>query len=340
MSIKNLKELEEELSVPSEELISDLSRIEGDIMLLGIGGKMGPGMGKLALDAIELGGYSKKVYGVSRFSDVKSKNRLEEAGVETISCDLLNDRELQNLPQVENIIFLAGNKFGTTGNEGFTWAMNTYLPGRVAEKFKDSNLVVFSSGNVLPFVPLSSGGATEKTEPKPIGEYAQSCLGRERIFEYFSKINQTPTLIYRLNYAVDFRYGVILELAKSVVQEKEIDLSTENVNVIWQKDANEIGLRALLHTSSPAKLLNVTGPEILSTRWIAEEFGLIFNKTPKFINEPQHTALLSNASECHRLFGYPKTSPKEIIEITAHWLLQGGDEFGKPTHFQERGGRF
>ncbi len=338
--MKNLRELENELTVPSEALIADMARIEGDIMLLGIGGKMGPSMGKLAIDAIKAGGLGKRVFGVSRFSDAGAMKSLQEAGVETISCDLLNDSELQNLPQVENIIYLAGNKFGTIGNEGFTWAMNAYLPGRVSEKFKNSRLVVFSSGNVLPFVPLSSGGATEKTTPEPIGEYAQSCLGRERVFEYFSKTNKTPMLIYRLNYAVDFRYGILLEMAKSVFQEKEIDLSTSNVNVIWQKDANEIALRALLHTTAPAKLLNVTGPEILSLHWIASEFGAIFNKEPRFINEPMETALLNNASECHRLFSYPKTTPREMVEITANWLLQGGDDFGKPTHFQQRGGRF
>lgn len=338
--MKNLRELEKELTIPSEALIADMARIEGDIMLLGIGGKMGPSMGKLAIDAIRAGGLTKRVYGVSRFSDAGAMKSLQDAGVETISCDLLNDGELQQLPQVQNIIYLAGHKFGTTGNEGFTWAMNAYLPGRVSEKFKNSRLVVFSSGNVLPFVPLSSGGATEKTSPEPIGEYAQSCLGRERVFEYFSKTNKTPMLIYRLNYAVDFRYGILLEMAKAVFHEKEIDLSTSNVNVIWQKDANEIALRALLHTTAPAKLLNVTGPEILSLHWIASEFGTIFKKEPKFINEPVGTALLNNASECHRLFGYPKTTPREMVEITANWLLQGGDEFGKPTHFQQRGGKF
>ncbi|MCE7057697.1 epimerase [Algoriphagus sp. AGSA1] len=338
--MKNLRELENELTVPSEALIADMARIEGDIMLLGIGGKMGPSMGKLAVDAIKAAGLEKRVYGVSRFSDAGAMKSLQEAGVETISCDLLNDGELQKLPQVQNIVYLAGHKFGTTGNEDFTWAMNAYLPGRVSEKFKNSRLVVFSSGNVLPFVPISSGGATEKTAPEPIGEYAQSCLGRERVFEYFSKTNKTPMLIYRLNYAVDFRYGILLEMAKAVFHEKEIDLSTSNVNVIWQKDANEIALRALLHTTAPARLLNVTGPEILSLHWIASEFGTIFKKEPRFINEPVGTALLNNASECHRLFGYPKTTPREMVEITANWLLQGGDDFGKPTHFQQRGGRF
>ena len=338
--MKDLQTLEQELTKPSLALIEDIKKIDGDIMMLGIGGKMGPSMGKLAVDAIKAAGISKKVIGVSRFSDEKAKLALEALGIETITCDLLNDAELQALPDAKNIIYLAGNKFGTTGKEGFTWAMNAYLPGRVAEKYKKSNIVAFSSGNVLPFVPVTSGGVSEETTPEPIGEYAQSCLGRERVFEYFAQKNQTPTLIYRLNYAVDFRYGVLMELAKSVLNGKEIDLRTENVNVIWQGDANEIALRSLLHCQAPAKILNVTGPEILSIKWIANQFGNIFNKEPKFIYEAEGTALLNNASECHRIFGYPKVTIREIIDITATWLQQGGDEFGKATHFQERGGKF
>ena len=338
--MKDLQTLEQELTKPSLALIEDIKKIDGDIMMLGIGGKMGPSMGKLAVDAIKAAGISKKVIGVSRFSDEKAKLALEALGIETITCDLLNDAELQALPDAKNIIYLAGNKFGTTGKEGFTWAMNAYLPGRVAEKYKKSNIVAFSSGNVLPFVPVTSGGVSEETTPEPIGEYAQSCLGRERVFEYFAQKNQTPTLIYRLNYAVDFRYGVVMELAKSVLNGKEIDLRTENVNVIWQGDANEIALRSLLHCQAPAKILNVTGPEILSIKWIANQFGNIFSKEPKFIYEAEGTALLNNASECHRIFGYPKVTIREIIDITATWLQQGGDEFGKATHFQERGGKF
>ncbi len=338
--MKDLKQLEQELTQPSLALIADIKKIEGDIILLGIGGKMGPSMGKLIADAVKAARIKKRVIGVSRFSDRKSRIELEACGVETIACDLLDDNQLQALPLAKNVIYLAGNKFGTTGKEGFTWAMNAYLPGRVAEKYKDSNIVAFSSGNVLPFVPVTSGGVSEETTPEPIGEYAQSCLGRERIFEYFAQKNETPTLIYRLNYAVDFRYGVMMEIAKSVLNGKEIDLRTENVNVIWQGDANEIAIRSLLHCKAPAKILNVTGPETLSIKWIAKQFGNIFNKEPQFIYEAEGTALLNNASECHKLFGYPKVSVREIIDITATWLTQGGDEFGKETHFQERGGKF
>ncbi|RZK85330.1 MAG: NAD(P)-dependent oxidoreductase [Pedobacter sp.] len=338
--MEDLKVLEERYTRPSEALIADVKKIKGDIVLLGIGGKMGPSMAKLLVDALREAGMSNRVIGVSRFSNQQAKEELSAVGIAVIACDLLNDQELFALPDAPNVIYLAGNKFGTTGKENFTWAMNAYLPGRVAEKYKNSKIVVFSSGNVLPFVPVTSGGVSEEVTPEPIGEYAQSCLGRERIFEYFAHKNQTPTLIYRLNYAVDFRYGVVMEVAKSVLEGRAIDLSTENVNVIWQGDANEIAIRSLLHCSTPAKILNVTGPEILSIRWIAQQFANIFGIQPQFINEPAGTALLNNASECHRIFGYPKVTIREIMDITATWLSNGGDEFGKATHFQERGGKF
>lgn len=338
--MNNLTLLEQEILKPSAALVEDVSRIKGDIMLLGVGGKMGPSMARLARQAIDIAGTGQRVIGVSRFSDAASRTALEAAGVETIAADLLNDTELSALPDAPNIIYLAGHKFGTTGKEAFTWAMNAYLPGRVSEKYRNSNIVAFSSGNVLPFVPVTSGGVSEETSPEPIGEYAQSCLGRERVFEYFSQKNDTPMLIYRLNYAVDFRYGVLVEVAKSVLSGKEIDLRTENVNVIWQGDANEIAIRSLLHCGSPAKILNVTGPEILSIQWIASQFGRIFGKEPKFVNQSAGTALLNNASECHRIFGYPKVTVREIIELTATWMQQGGEALNKPTHFQERTGKF
>jgi dTDP-4-dehydrorhamnose reductase len=332
--------LEKELLAPSDALVSDMKRINGDIMLLGAGGKMGPSLALLAKQAMDNAGLKHRVFAVSRFSDVALRLQLETAGVETISADLLNDAALQALPFAPNVIYLAGHKFGTTGKESFTWAMNAYLPGRVAEKYKESRIVTFSTGNVLPFVPVISGGLSEDAIPAPLGEYGQSCLGRERIFQYFAELNQTQTLIYRLNYAGDFRYGVVLEIAKSVRDGRAIDLRTGNVNVIWQGDANEIAIRSLLHCSTPAKLLNVTGPETLSIRWLAYQFAAIFGKEPIFINEEQSTALLSNASECHRLFGYPSVTIKQIIDITATWMQQGGAISGKATHFQEREGKF
>lgn len=336
----NLKEFEARILAPSPALVEDMKKIEGDILFLGIGGKMGPSMARLAQQAIAQAGIKKKITGVSRFSSGGLKAELESDGIETISCDLLDEAALKKLPQAANIIYLAGHKFGTTGNEDFTWAMNTYLPGMVASHFRNSRIVAFSSGNVLPFVPVQDGGVSEEHGPEPIGEYAQSCLGRERIFEYFAKKQQTPVLIYRLNYAVDFRYGVLVEIAKAVNEQRPIDLSTQNVNVIWQGDANEIALRSLLHCSSPAKILNVTGPEILSVKWIARQFGGLLGKEPIFIGEGARTALLNNASECHRLFGYPRTTIREAIEYTATWIANGGELWEKDTHFQERGGKF
>ncbi|SMC95092.1 NAD-dependent epimerase/dehydratase family protein [Pedobacter africanus] len=335
-----LAQLEQELLKPSERLIADIRKIEGDIMLLGVGGKMGPSMARLAKLAVDQAGQKKRIIGVSRFSDGNAREELETAGVETISADLLNEAELAGLPDVENIIYLAGTKFGTTGKEAFTWAMNAYLPGRVAERFKKSRIVVFSTGNVYPFTPVTSGGLSEDHPVSPVGEYGQSCLGRERIFQYFAEKNQTPTLIYRLNYAIDLRYGVLLELAKSVNEGRPINLTTGNVNVIWQGDANEIAIRSLLHCSAPAKLLNVTGPETLSVKWLAEQFGMLLGKEPLFENEVQQTALLNNASEAHKLFGYPRVTIREMMDMTVSWLQGGGKISNKPTHFQERKGQF
>ncbi len=338
--MENIQEVYKKLLEPSDDLISDIARLEGDILILGVGGKMGPALAKLAKRAIEKAGSIKKVIGVSRFSESGLKEELNQAGIETISADLLDDDQLHSLPDCKNILYLAGTKFGTTGKETFTWAMNSYLPGRVAQKYKNSRIVVFSTGNVYPLTPVLQGGATEDQLPEPVGEYAQSCLGRERLFQYYSTQNNTPVLIYRLNYANDVSYGVLLDIAKSVHSGKPINLSMGNVNVIWQGDANEMALRALHHCSIPAKLLNITGPETASVRWIAEEFGNLFDKKPQFENEENSTALLSNATESFRLFGYPKVTLKNMMELLAAWIANGGKTIDKPTHFQEREGKF
>lgn len=325
---------------PSPQLLNDIVKIEGDILILGAGGKMGPAMAKLAKDAINETKIRKRVIAASRFSDPDVWNDLNNHGITTIKADLLNEDDLKKLPETPNVIYLAGHKFGTTGNESYTWAMNTFLPGMVAKRFKQSNIVVFSSGNVYPLSPVTSGGMPEEMPASPIGEYAQSCLGRERIFQYFSQKNDTPILIYRLNYANDVSYGVLLEIAKSVYGDREIDLAMGNVNVIWQGDANEIAIRSLLHCAVPAKILNVTGPETISVRWIAQEFGKTFNKTPKFTGIEESNALLSNAAECFNLFGYPNISLKQMIELISHWVIEGGKIKEKSTHFQEREGKF
>lgn len=330
----------EELLQPSEALIADMARLEGDILILGVGGKIGPSLAKLAKQAVDASGVPRRVIGASRLSEPGLREELEAAGVEAIAADLLNEADLAALPDAKNVLYLAGTKFGTTGKEAFTWAMNAYLPGRVAEKYRHSKIVVYSTGNVYPLVPVFSGGADESTPTGPIGEYAQSCLGRERIFEHFSQQYGTELLMYRLNYANDLRYGVLLEICKSVVNETPIDLRMGHVNVIWQGDANEYALRSFLHTANPAKYLNITGPETASVRWIAGEFGKLAGKTPQFVNEEQDTALLSNASESFRLFGYPKVTLRDMVRMTLEWYQSGGATIKKPTHFQTRTGKF
>ncbi|MCK6207129.1 NAD(P)-dependent oxidoreductase [Bacillus infantis] len=336
--MKTIAELEAIMSKPSQELINDLKILDGDIMILGAGGKMGPTLAKLAARAVQQSGTGKRVIAVSRFSSGNLQKELEEAGVETIASDLLDEQELAKLPDCKNIIYMAGNKFGTNGNEHFTWAMNAYLPGRVAEKFKQSRIVAFSTGNVYPLVPLAEGGCDEESPVSPVGEYAQSSLGRERIFTYFSHKNQTLVTIFRLNYAIDMRYGVLLEIARQVYEGKPIDLSMGHVNVIWQGDANEYALRSLLIASSPPALLNVTGPETVSIRWLARQFGKAFNKEAVFVNAEQSSALLNNSAKAHRLFGYPKVALNEMISWTAEWVSSDGAVLNKPTHFQERQG--
>jgi len=338
--IKTESQLESYLSEPTTEVISAIASLEGDILILGVGGKMGPSLAALAKRAIDCAGVTKKVIGVSRFSNPRIQESLHEVGVETIIADLLSENNLQNLPNIQNVIFMAGRKFGSSGNEDLTWALNTYMPGRVAEKFRDSRLVVFSTGNVYPLTPISQGGATESSTVAPIGEYAQSCLGRERICCYFSEQFGTPMAILRLNYAIELRYGILLDIAQKVYTGEPISLEMGNVNVIWQRDANAIALRSFTHCQSPPLTLNVTGPETVSVRYIAVRFGEIFNKPVRFEGEEAETALLSNASLCHRLFGYPCVPLGQMIEWVAEWIRIGGTTLQKPTHFDVRDGKF
>lgn len=338
--MRTLDQLDNALYTLTDDFVADVSRIKGDITILGAGGKMGPSLTKLTKLAVDAAGLHSKVIAVSRFGNKNTENELRELDIEIIAADLMDDTALQQLPETENVIYMAGTKFGTTGNEHNTWAMNAYLPGRVATKFRNSKIVAFSTGNVYPLTSIESRGPDEDHAVGPIGEYAQSCLGRERIFEHFSSIYNTPVLIYRLNYAIDLRYGVLLEIAKSVRIKKPIDLAMGYVNVIWQGDANQIAIRCLHHCSSPPQVLNVTGSTTLSVREIANEFGKYFGVDPVFANEEQSTALLSNASKMEKLFPFPKVSIEEMILLTAEWLVIGGPLLDKPTHFQERSGKF
>ena len=338
--IEDSEQLEEVMSTPTPEVVKAMEEIAGDLLILGVGGKMGPTLAKLAKRAIDESGSDKKVITVSRFSSPGLQADLNRAGIETIACDLLNETELQGLPVVPNVIFMAGRKFGATGNEALTWAMNTYMPGRIAEKYRNSRIVVFSTGNVYPLTPISHGGATEIHPVEPIGEYAQSCLGRERVFEHASNQFSTPLAILRLNYAIDLRYGILLDIAEKVYYEKPVDVTMGAANVIWQGDANAVVLRALMHCQSPPMLLNLTGPEIVSIRWLATRFGEIFGKTPAFEGIEAETALLSNAAHCHQLFGYPRVSLEQMVQWVAHWAEIGGTTLGKPTKFEVRDGKF
>ena len=338
--IEDSEQLEDVMSTPTPEVVEAMGEMEGDLLILGVGGKMGPTLTKLAKRAIHESGSGKRVIGVSRFSSPGLQADLNRAGIETISCDLLNETELQALPDVPNVVFMAGRKFGATGNEALTWAMNTYMPGRVAEKYQNSRIVVFSTGNVYPLTPISHGGATEMQHVEPIGEYAQSCLGRERVFEYASNQFGTAIAILRLNYAIDLRYGILLDIAEKVYGEKPVDLTMGAANVIWQGDANAVVLRAFMHCQSPPLLLNLTGPEVVSIRWLATRFGEIFGKPPAFEGVEAETALLSNAARCHQLFGYPQIALEQMVQWVAHWVKIGEITLGKPTKFEVRDGKF
>lgn len=328
------------LTTPSKSLISDITSIEGDIMILGAGGKMGPTLCILAKKAVRAAGIDKRIIAVSRFSDSETATLLVENGVEVIPCDLLQPGTLEKLPDIENIIFMAGKKFGTEGNEFATWAMNVWLPSRVAERFSKSRIVVFSSGNLYPKVPLASGGTTEEIPVDPVGEYCMSCLGRERMFEYASRTYGTRVALFRLNYAIDLRYGVLFDIANKVLTGTPIDETTPSFNCIWQLDANEVAIRLLKYASPEIFTLNVTGPETASVRNTANIFGQLLGKTPCFVGTPSNTAYISNAGKMFHLFGYPSISLNTMIEWQAQWLKDGGRVLNKPTHFEERKGSY
>jgi nucleoside-diphosphate-sugar epimerase len=338
--IQNVAELNEVLSRPTGEVVDAIKKLDGDLMLLGAGGKMGPSLAELAQRAVWAAGVNKKIIAVSRFSNQAERQHLQTIGVETISCNLLDAKELQNLPEVENVIYMAGMKFGATGKAAETWAMNTFLPGMAAQKFKASRIVLFSTGNVYPLTPVKLGGCAENDPVNPTGEYAQSALGRERIFEHFSRELKIRGAIIRLNYAIDLRYGILLDVAQKVFTRQPIDLTMGHVNVIWQGDANAVVLRAFEIAETPPAILNVTGPETVSIRQLAKKFGEILQAEPVLENTEAESALLSNASRCHRRFGYPAVTLLQMIEWVAHWVKIGGPTLAKPTHYETRDGRF
>jgi len=338
--IKNEQELDEMLSRPTEDLVRMMSGLDGDILFLGVAGKIGISMAVMARRAIDQAGVDKRVIGLSRFSQKNQIQILEKEGIEIIQGDLLDPSFVKVLPKIKNIIFLAGMKFGSEDNLSLTWAINSYLPGLVADHFTESRIVAFSTGCVYPLVPVSYGGSKEADKPGPVGEYAQSCLGRERMFEYGSIRHGTPVILIRLNYAVEMRYGVLVDIALKVKNRKPIDLTMGHFNVIWQGDANAMILQALKYCESPARILNITGQEILSVKEVAIQFGTLLGVEPEFIGKESETALLSDAKESFKLFGYPGISVETMMIWIADWISNDRALLNKPTHFEVRDGKY
>jgi nucleoside-diphosphate-sugar epimerase len=339
-TFSSVEQLEEALSKPPGYLIQALESLSGDLMILGAGGKMGPTLCRMARRAFNSSGHKGKVIAVSRFSKPAEAEKLQACGVETIACDLMNPENIARLPQAENIVFMVGQKFGTSGAEATTWAVNSWLPGQVGSHFTQSRFMVFSTGNIYGLVPTGSDGSLETDTPNPQGEYAMSALGRERVFEYISRTHKQPVSVIRLNYACEMRYGVLVDLARRVWQGEPVDLSMGYFNIIWQGDANAMSLAALAHAGSPPFILNVTGERILRVREVAERFGRLLDRRPEFTGKEKPDALLSNARKAFNLFGTPEVTGDQLIEWVAEWIRSGGEWLGKPTHFESRDGAF
>jgi len=335
-TIADIAALDELLCRPSQALIDDLDTIDGDIMILGVAGKMGPTLAGLARAALP----DRRIIGVARFSDISVKAWLEARGIETINCDLLDAAALNALPKIANIVFMAGRKFGAEGDLSLTWAMNAHVPALVAQAFRNSRIVAFSTGCVYPFVPVDGKGSDETMPPNPPGEYAQSCVGRERMFEYFSRAYSTPGRLFRLNYAIDMRYGVLHDIATKVLKGQPIDVSLGHVNFIWQGDASAQALRCLAHCETPTTPINVSGHEILAVRDLARRFGALFGREPVIVGREEPTAWLTDTSEAIRLFGLPIVDTTQLIAWTADWVARAMPSFGKPTKYEVRDGRY
>jgi nucleoside-diphosphate-sugar epimerase len=335
-TISDIAGLDDLLCRPSQALIDDLASVDGDIIILGVAGKMGPTLAGLAKAALP----GRRVIGVARFSDAGAKAWLEARGVETIACDLLDESAIKALPNVKNIVFMAGRKFGAEGDLSLTWAMNTHVPALVAQAFRESRIVAFSTGCVYPFVPVNGKGADETLQPNPPGEYAQSCVGRERMFEYFSRQFSTAGRLFRLNYAIDMRYGVLHDIATKILSHKPIDVSLGHVNFIWQGDASAQALRCLAHCDTPTSPINVSGHDILAVRDLAEKLGARLGREPIIVGKEEPTAWLTDTSQAVKLFGLPIVDTEQLIKWTADWVARAMPSLGKPTKYEVRDGRY
>jgi nucleoside-diphosphate-sugar epimerase len=335
-TISDIASLDELLCRPSEALIDDLRTVDGDIMVLGVAGKMGPTLAGLAKAALP----ERRVIGVARFSDAGVKEWLQARGVETINCDLLDETAISGLPKIPNIVFMAGRKFGAADDLSLTWAMNAHVPALVAQAFRESRILAFSTGCVYPFVPVEGPGADEATALNPPGEYAQSCVGRERMFEYFSRKFVTPGRLFRLNYAIDMRYGVLHDIATKVLTGQPIDVRLGHVNFIWQGDASAQALRCLAHCETPTSAINVSGHEIVAVRDLAVRFGKLIGREPVIVGKEEPTAWLTDTSQATRLFGIPVVDTERLITWTADWVTRSMPSLGKPTKYEVRDGRY
>jgi nucleoside-diphosphate-sugar epimerase len=332
--------LDDLLSEPTARLVALMARLDGDIVVLGVAGKMGPTLARMARRAAHQAGTPRRVIGVSRFTDAAQEAALQAHGVETIRCDLLDEAAVEQLPDAPNVIFMAGRKFGSTGGEALTWAMNCHLPSIACRRYARSRIVAFSTGNVYGLTPAGRGGSTEADAPAPVGEYAMSCLGRERMFEHFSRARGTRVALLRLNYAVELRYGILVDLARKILAGEPIDVTMGFVNVIWQGDANAMALAALEHAASPPAVINLAGPQELSVRATAEALARRLGRPVRFTGAEAPDALLSNGARGWSLLDAPRVQVAQLIQWTADWLARGGVTSGKPTHFESREGRY
>ena len=339
-TIDDESQLESYITTPSAELIEFAGNLSGPVVVLGAGGKMGPTLAVRLQRAFQQAGSDAFTVAASRFSDAAARGWLEQRGVRTIAADALHPESFLELPDSDNIIYLIGTKFGTSGNPSRTWAINTIAPASAMRRYPSSRLVALSTGNVYPFSPVTAGGSVETDPLEPIGEYAYAAVGRERIFDFYSREQQTSIAMIRLNYATDLRYGVLTDLATKVATGQPIDLTQGYFNCIWQGDANDLGIRSLALAESPPNPINLTSVETFSVREIAQTFAGRMGCTVRFTGSESETALLSNASKCFRSLGDPATPMDRVIRWTADWVQQGNRLLGKPTHFEVRDGAF
>jgi nucleoside-diphosphate-sugar epimerase len=339
-TIENVEQLDDLLSEPTERAIESMARLRGDLLLLGVGGKMGPTLARMARRASDLAGVGRRVFGASRFSSQALEEQLQQHGIDTIRCDLSDPRQIEKLPDVPNVIFMTGMKFGSTGQEPLTWMTNVVVPGLVCQRFRQAKIVAFSTGNVYGLSPVARQGSVESDRLNPVGEYAMSAVGRERIFQHFSQAQGIPIALLRLNYAHEMRYGVLVDLARAVWAGRPVDLTMGYFNALWQGDANAMALAAFDEVASPPRIMNLSGAELLSVRDVAIEFGRLLNKQVAFCGSEAPDALLSNGQLGFRLCGEARVNAPRMIQWIADWVRRGGECLERPTHFEVRDGSY